>query len=133
MRHLRWAVPAALALALCAPFPAAADDRHGGSGAIVAPSGSAALAEWFKTFVELPAPVNPLWGNGDDPCVRMGPRGNVLVAITFGEVVTCTAEVGTVVNTGSGHFCSTFDPRDSPFYAVLPLAQRRCARAVSNH
>jgi hypothetical protein len=132
MRHLRWAVPVALVLALCTSLPAAAHDRHGGGGAIIAPSGAGELADWFKTFIELPTPANPLLGDGEDPCVRLGPRGKVLVAITFGQVVTCTAELGTVVNTGAGHFCSTFDPPDSPFYAVGPREQRRCARAVSH-
>jgi hypothetical protein len=126
MRHLRWAVPAALVLALCTSVPASANDRP-----IVTPSSAGELADWFKFFNELPAPANPLWGYGEDPCVRLGPGGKTLVAITFGDVVTCTAELGTVVDTGSGHFCSTFDPIDSPFYAVAPKEQRLCARANS--
>jgi hypothetical protein len=129
MRHLRWALTGAAVLALCASSPAAADVPDGG-GAVIAPSNGHELAAWFKTFVELPAAVNPLWGSGEDPCVRLGPTGKTLVAISYGEV-TCTAQVGTVVNTGGGHFCSTFDPPDTPFYAVERKEQRRCARAIS--
>ncbi len=129
MRHLRCAL-LAVVVALSAPSAAAARDPEAGGGAVVAPSNGHELAEWFKTFIELPAPVNPLWGFGQDPCVRLGPAGKVLVAISYGEV-TCTAELGTVLNTGFGHFCSTFDPPDSPFYALGKKAQHRCAREVS--
>ena len=65
------------------------------------------LTQKRKTFVELPTPVNPLYGEGQDPCVWIAPQ--MLVATTFGEEVTCTAELGTVVNTGAMHFCSPFE------------------------
>jgi hypothetical protein len=130
MRHLGCAPLAVLAVALFAS-PAAADhDRHAGGSAVVTPSSPHQLAEWHKTFLEMPAAINPRFGTGDDPCVRFGPRGKWLSAISFGEV-TCTAERGTVMTTGAGHFCSSFDPPDSPFYAVGRREQRRCARAVS--
>src|SRR5215203_170598 len=103
MRHLRWALAGAVILALCASSPAAAGDSHHGDDPILAPTNGHVLAEWYKTMNELPAPVNPLWGSGEDPCVTFGPGGKMLVAISFGEV-TCTAEVGTTVITGWGHF-----------------------------
>jgi hypothetical protein len=130
MRHPCCALLAVLVVALCASPAAAADGPRAASGAVVAPSNGHELAQWYKTFLEMPAAVNPLWGTGDDPCVRFGPGGKLLVAISFGEV-TCTAELGTVLNTGWGHFCSTFDPPDSEFYAVGRQEQRRCAQAVS--
>jgi hypothetical protein len=131
MRHPCCALLAVLVVALCATPAAAADGPRAASGAVVAPSNGHELAQWYKTFLEMPAAVNPLWGTGDDPCVRFGPGGKLLVAISLGEVVTCTAELGTVLNTGWGHFCSTFDPPDSEFYAVGRREQRICAQAVS--
>jgi hypothetical protein len=131
MRHLRWAPLAVLAIALCASPAAAAHDRHGGS-AVVTPSSPHQLAQWHKTFLEIPAAVNPRFGTGGDPCVRFGPGGKLLSAIAGEDrTVTCTAERGTVMTTGAGHFCSTFDPPDSEFYAVSRREQRTCARAVS--
>lgn len=130
MRHLRWALLAAAAgLALSASPAVADDERHGSDRGIVAPSGSHDLTQIFKHFIELPFADNPLYGEGQDPCQRID--RDMLVAITFGEEVTCTAEVGTVVNTGGGHFCSTFDPVDSPWYATNPRDGRACARRVS--
>ena len=134
MRHPCYALLAVLVVALCASPAAAADGPHADSGAIVTPSNGHELALWHKTFLEMPAAVNPLWGTGDDPCVRFGPGGKLLSAIVgvpFGEV-TCTAELGTVLTTGAGHFCSTFDfDLDSDFYAVGRREQRICAQAVS--
>ncbi len=130
MRHLRRAVLAAVVVAIFAAPAAAAHHPHAGGGTVVTPAGPHVLAEWYETFLEIPAAINPRFGTGDDPCVRFGPGGKLLVAISFGEV-TCTAELGTVLTTGAGHFCSTFDPPDSPFYAVGRHEQRRCARAVT--
>lgn len=131
MRHLRCVPLAVLAVALCASPVAAAHDPHAGGRAVVTPVSGHQIAQWHKTFLEMPAAINPRWGTGDDPCVRFGPGGKLLSAISFGEV-TCTAELGTVVTTGAGHFCSTFDfDFDTEFYAVGRHEQRRCARAVS--
>jgi hypothetical protein len=129
MRHSCCALLAVLVVTLGAS-PAAADDPHADSGAVVTPSNGHELAQWHKTFLEMPAAVNPLFGTGDEPCVRFGSGGKLLSAISFGEV-TCTAELGTVLETGAGHFCSTFDPPDSPFYAVGRREQRSCAQALS--
>src|SRR3954453_9131582 len=123
MRHLRWTLAAAVALALCASSPAPAHPPHGG-GAVITPSNSHEMTEWYKTMIELPVPVNPLLGWGDDPCVRMGAHDRILVAISFGDV-SCTAEVGTVVTTGGGHFCDDFEP--PPWFAEGWRAQLRCA------
>lgn len=123
---MRWVVVAAVAAALGVSSPAHAHGR-----AVVTPAGSALTAEWFETFVELPTPVNPLWGMGTDPCVHWGGHDRMLSIITFGEHVTCTVELGTVPITGFGHFCSTFDPPGSDFYAVERREQRRCAREVT--
>jgi hypothetical protein len=125
MRRLRWALLAAVVLA----FPASASAAAGGGQPIVAPSGSHDLAQKLKTFAELPAPVNPWASDSADPCVRIGPHGKTLIAVTFGNPVTCTAELGTVLYTGVGHFCSTFDPKDSDFYADNPKDGRECARS----
>lgn len=123
---MRWVVVAAVAAALGVSSPAHAHGR-----AVVTPAGSALTAEWFETLVELPTPVNPLWGMGTDPCVHWGGHDRMLSIITFGEHVTCTVELGTVPITGFGHFCSTFDPPGSDFYAVERREQRRCAREVT--
>ena len=121
MRHLRWALVATAVLAF--PAPAVA----GGGRPVVAPSSSHDLAQTLTTFVELPAPVNPLYGYGTNPCVEVG--DHTLVAITWGEEVTCTAEVGTEVRTGAMHFCSPFE--GPPYYATDPKTGRACARAAS--
>ena len=129
MRHLRWSLPAVVVLALCASSPAAGHESHHGGGPSVVPLTPAEHVERIRHFVELPKPVNPLWGDGEDPCVRLGPRGKFLAVIVWNQVATCTAEVGTVPTTGGGHFCTTYDP--PPYYALGVLAQRRCARALS--
>ena len=67
MRHLRWALLATAVLAY--PAPALAG---GGGRPVVAPSSSQDLAETLETFLELPAPVNPRYGYGTDPCVKVG-------------------------------------------------------------
>jgi hypothetical protein len=131
MRHFNCVPLAVLAIALCVSPAAAAHDRPADGGAVVTPSSPHQLAQWYSTFLEMPAAVNPLWGTGDDPCVRFGPGGKLLSAISFGEV-TCTAELGTVLDTGWGHFCSTFEfDVGTEFYAVGKREQRRCAKAVS--
>jgi hypothetical protein len=130
MRHLRCVLLAAVVVALSASSAAAAHHPHAGGGAVVTPAGPHVLAQWYKTFLEMPEAVNPVWGSGEDPCVRFGPGGKLLAAISFGEV-SCTAELGTVLTTGVAHFCSTFDDPTSPFFAVSKKDQRRCARAVS--
>ena len=123
MRHLRWALLATAVLA----YPAPALAGGGGGRPVVAPSSSHDLAETLETFLELPAPVNPLYGYGTDPCVKVG--RDTLVAITYGEEVTCTAELGTVVRTGAMHFCSPWE--GDPWYATNPRDGRKCARAAS--
>jgi len=130
MRHRCCALLAVVVVALCASPAAAAYDPQAGSRAVVTPAGPHVLAEWYETFLEMPAAINPAFGTGEDPCVRFGPGDKLLSAISFGEV-TCTAELGTVLNTGASHFCSTFDPPNSPFYAVGRREQRSCAQAVS--
>ena len=115
-------------VALVASSPAAAD-RPRERRAVVTPASGHVAAQWHKTLLEMPAAVNPLWGTGEDPCVRFGPGGKLLSAISFGEV-SCTAELGTVVTTGWSHFCSSFEV-GTEFYAVGRQEQRACARAVS--
>jgi hypothetical protein len=120
------AVPIVVALAIAAP--ASADAPRSGA-AVVTPASGHVAAEWHKTLLEMPAAVNPLWGTGENPCVRFGPRGKLLSAISFGEV-SCTAELGTVLTTGWSHFCSSFEV-GTEFFAVGRQEQRACARAVS--
>ena len=117
---------AALALALLAAPAAAAKDSHEDGKAVVVPASGAINGEWYETLFALPTAVNPLAGNAD-PCVRLGHEGMVLSALAPGGTVTCTAERGTALFTGSDHFCSTFDAPDSGFYAVGRAAQRACA------
>jgi len=128
MRRHRCALLAAAA-ALIACSPAAAGGSPASDRAVVTPSSGHAMAEWHKTLLEMPAAVNPLWGTGEDPCVELGPRGNLLSAISFGEV-TCTAELGTVLTTGWSHFCSSFE-EGTEFHAIGRQEQRACARDVS--
>jgi hypothetical protein len=96
---------AAVVVALSASSSTAAQDPRPRGGAVVVPSNGIVLADWYKTLLELPPDVNPLWGTGEDPCVRFGPHGKLPSAISLGEV-TCTAELGTVLDTGASHFCS---------------------------
>src|SRR3954463_5206825 len=126
MRHLRWAAPAAVTLALCSSASAAA-----GGAPVITPSGGSELSAWFEAVLELPVAINPV-GAGDR-CLRLGPNGKLLVAVSFPEApANCTAEVGTVVNTGADHFCSTFSiDRGTDFYAEDRRDQRECARRVS--
>jgi hypothetical protein len=130
MRHRR--LPCGLVAAivvLVASSPAAAAQTQSGGGAVVAPASGHVAAQWHKTLLEMPAAVNPLWGTGENPCVRFGPGAKLLSAISFGEV-SCTAELGTVLTTGWSHFCSSFEV-GTEFYAVGRQEQRACARAVS--
>ena len=122
MQHLRWALVAAVLFALPASASAA-----GGGRPIVTPSSSHDLSQKLKRFTELPAPINPLYGTGSDPCVMID--DTTLVAITYGEEVTCTAELGTIVSTGHMHFCSTLEPE--PWYADNLKDGRACALAAS--
>ena len=119
----------AVIVALVASSPAAARQSQSGGGAVVTPAGGHVAALWHETLLELPAAVNPLFGSGADPCVRFGPGGKLLSAISFGEV-SCTAELGTVLTTGWSHFCSSFEV-GTEFFAVGRQEQRACARAAS--
>jgi hypothetical protein len=127
MSRSRCIILAAATLALCVAPVAAADDTNGKGRAVVVPAGPEITGLWFKTLFELPAAAHPFQGNGD-PCVRLGRRGKVLTVAT---PATCTAEQGTAVYEGWDHWCSNFDPPDSPFYAVSAAEQRRCALAAS--
>jgi hypothetical protein len=123
---------AAATVALFAAPVAAAHDRSNGGEATVVPAGGEIDAKYYETFFQLPAAENPLQGHGN-PCVRVGHHGKVLMAIARGGRVTCTAERGTMLATGSDHWCSDFfDPPGSRFYAVGRDAQRRCAKALSH-
>ena len=89
MRHLRRAFLAAAVVALSAAPAAAAGPSAHGRGCGVVPAGGKVMSQWYKTFFELPADVNPLAGNGD-PCVRFGHKGKLLSAIARDGTVSCT-------------------------------------------
>ena len=67
---------------------------------------------WAYTLA-LPLPENPSFGGGDEPCVRFGDTGRVLMAFGFGA--HCTAERGTIfwLNGFSGFCDSGSRPRTS--------------------
>jgi hypothetical protein len=87
MRHLRRTVPAALAIALCAtPVAGAHDPPKNRGGAIVKPATGKLIGEVWAQIYSLPAPENPLVGNGNR-CLTVGHK--VIQAIHGGP---CTVE-----------------------------------------
>jgi hypothetical protein len=122
VRHLRSAVLATVAIALCAAPPAGAHDPHPGH-AVVTPSNGKLLGEYWAQIYSLPVSENPFAGNGD-PCLTVA-RGVLQEAIGG---VTCTVEQGTAFTTAWTTAFSDVEP--PPFFGADKAAQRACALAA---
>src|SRR4051812_31684917 len=100
MRQLHRMFLTALGVALCAA-PAAAQ-AHG--SAVVTPSNGRLLGESWAQIYALPAPENPIFGNGNQ-CLKLSPR--VVEAVEGGP---CTARLGTADMIGLGSAWSNVEP-----------------------
>lgn len=135
IRHLRRAVVAALAVALCASPIAAADGSHGlgGDRAVVpvhkvagTPAGEfigEGFAEDYAAHAGDAPPANPC-------AIVIGPRGEALVMGPTGERNACSVSRRTqLVIFGLGSACSDVEP--VPFFGADEAAQRACAVAFN--
>jgi hypothetical protein len=100
MQHLKRIVLMALAVTLCTA-PASAQ-AHG--SAVVTPSSGPLLGELWAQVYSLPAPENPIFGNGNQ-CLKLSPR--VVEAVEGGP---CTARLGTADMIGLGSAWSNVEP-----------------------
>jgi hypothetical protein len=127
MRHLRWAVLAVLAVALCAAPVASALD-HGDGGAVIAPAhkvagltGGELLGEAWVQLLSHPA--NTFAGS----CVPLVRR--VVSPEPDAEAnSSCTITKGTSLFIPVGSDCSNVEP--DPFFGADEAAQRECAIAA---
>ncbi len=129
MIRLRFVALAALAIALCAPPIAAANESHNGAGQLVPPthrfgglSGGEFLGLAWSYSIRIPLPENPSFGDGE-PCVTFGRMDKILMA--YGGGARCTVEHGTTVFVnGFSGFCTNAD--EPPYFGVDEAAQRKC-------
>jgi hypothetical protein len=128
MRHLRFTVLAALAVALCAAPIAAADNRHGnGGGAVVAPArgggltGGELLGEAWAQGLTRPSSPDPFAGRCR-PLAR-----NVVIAAKVNGTATCTVTRHTRLFI---FFGSIFSPLDPPLFPTTEEAQLAAAVAA---
>ena len=128
MRHLRLAVFAAVAVALCAAPVAVAHDHKGG-GAVVAPAhqvagltGDELLGEaWFQL---LSHPIGTFSGS----CISVGHGGRVAVPDPGPDfTASCTVNRGTRLFFTFGSDCSNVE--EPPFFGADEAAQAACAVA----
>src|SRR3954449_8273813 len=106
MRHLRWIVLAAVAVALwVAPVAGAHDSHKGRGGAVVAPAKDKWLGESWAQIYSLPLSENPFAGNGN-PCLTLA---NKVIQEIGGP---CTIEQGTTFFTGFG---TAWSSAEDPF------------------
>src|SRR3954471_18176200 len=122
MRHLRWIVLAAVAVALwVAPVAGAHDSHKGRGGAVVAPAKDKWLGESWAQIYSLPLSENPFAGNGN-PCLTLA---NKVIQEIGGP---CTIEQGTTFFTGFGTAWSTTDhplPQTRAEQLALAIASGR--------
>ena len=89
--------------------------------------GSDVMDEGWYIDLSLPEEVNPFFGNGD-PCVKLGKKGKVLLALGPGPI-SCTVAQGTAVYViGGTDFCDNVE--SPPFFGADERAQRDCALAL---
>jgi hypothetical protein len=131
MRHLRCAVLAIVAVALCAaPVAVAKKNANKGGGAVVAPVRSVAGLSGGELFGEAWAKLlsNPV-GTFSGSCMPLGHKGKVL-APEPGEdfTATCTVKPGTPLFFWFGSECSNVE--EPPFFGETAAEQRECAVAA---
>ncbi len=127
MRHLRWAVLAVLAVALCAAPVAAAHDHKDG-GAVVAPAdkvagltGDELLGESWVQLLSHPA------GTFTGGCVPVTHK--VVTPDPDADLnASCSIKKGTSLFIPVGSDCSDVEP--PPFFGADEAAQRECAIAA---
>jgi hypothetical protein len=129
MKHLRLAVLAAVAVALCAA-PLAVAHHPKGRGAVVAPAhnvagltGGELMGEAWVRLLSHPA------GTFSGSCFPVDPKGKVVVPDPGPDFTsTCTVKQGTRVFFFVGAECSNVE--EPPFFAVGEAAQAACAIAA---
>jgi hypothetical protein len=128
MRQLRYALLAAVAVALCtAPLAGAGQPRGDGRGAVVTPAQARWLGEFEAQIYSLPASENPWVGNGN-PCMTVGHK--VLQEIGG----PCTMEEGWVFTLGYGSGWSNVeDPFPETEAQQCAVAQAQDAVFVDIH
>jgi hypothetical protein len=127
VKHLRWTLVLAAAMALSA-VPVAAAKPPG--GAVISPVHSAAgltggelLGESWAT--EFESPPGAFVGG----CIPLGKNGKVVFPLTDENFTSfCTVKPGTPVFLAPGSECS--DVEDPPFFGADEAAQRACALAA---
>jgi hypothetical protein len=130
MRHLRLALVAVAAVALCAAPVAVAHGPHEHGGPVVTPahkvaglSGSQLLGEqWYQL---LSNPADTFSGT----CIPLGRKGMVLAPEPDANFTAhCTIKKGTPLFFAFGSECSDVEP--PPFFGEDAEAQRACALAA---
>ena len=128
LRHLRHALLATLAVALCASPTAAADGAVVPVHKVAGTSTGAFIGEGFAEDYAAHAGDTP----PANPCPTVvGPKGEALVMGPTGETNACTVSRRTqLVIFGLGSACSDVEP--DPFFGADEAAQRECAVAFDH-
>jgi hypothetical protein len=128
MRHLRYAVLAAVAVALCAAPGAVAHKSHKGGGVVVAPAhkvagltGGELLGEAWVQLLSVPA------GTFAGSCTPVTHKVVSPEPDADGNS-SCTIKKGTSLFIPVGSDCSNVEPE--PFFGADEAAQRECAIAA---
>lgn len=128
MRHLRFAVLAVAAVALCAAPVAVAHPPHKGGGADVAPvhkvaglTGGELLGEAWAQLLSHPADTF------SGSCIPLGRNGKVVSPEAVPDTATCTVKRGTSLFFWLGSECSNVE--EPPFFGADEAEQRACAVA----
>jgi hypothetical protein len=130
MRHLRFAVLAVVAVALCAAPMAVAHPPHRDGGAVVVPvdkvaglTGGELLGEaWAQTLSNPPETFS-------GSCIPLRPNGKVVTPEPGPDfTATCTVKRGTSLFFSFGAECSNVE--EPPFFGADEADQRACALAA---
>jgi hypothetical protein len=130
MRHLRFAVLAVVAVALCAAPVAVAHPPHNDGGAVVAPvhkvaglTGGELLGEAWAQILSHPADTF------SGSCMPLGRNGKVVSPEPGPDfTATCTVKRGTSLFFWFGSECSNVE--EPPFFGADEAEQRACAVAA---
>jgi len=130
MRHLRFAVLAVVAVALCAAPVAVAHPPHKGGGAVVTPvhkvaglTGGELLGEAWAQILSYPADTF------SGSCIPLGRNEKVVSPEPSPEfTASCTVKRGTSLFFWFGTECSNVE--EPPFFGADETEQRACALAA---